>query len=83
MFDQACKLQYGEQRGVFERKRDVHECVCVCVSLRHSGGGEGGNVLRVLGEKEQLIIGMYKLFGLLENLHFTQPRQGWFTQQSS
>lgn len=79
MFDQACKLQYGEQWGVFERKKDVHECV----SPRHSGGGEGGTVLRVLGEKEQLIIGMYKLFGLLENLHFIQPRQVWFTQQSS
>lgn len=69
MFDQAWKLQYGEQRGVFERKKDVHECV----SLKHSGGGEGGTVLNVLGEKEQLIIRMYKLFGLLENLHFIQP----------
>lgn len=38
MFDQACKLQYGEQPGVFERKKDVHECV----SPRGSGGGEGG-----------------------------------------
>lgn len=42
MFDQACKLQYGEQPGVFERKKDVHECVSPRGSSRGEGKGGGG-----------------------------------------